>query len=112
MAYDETFAERVRKLLRDEDGFREQKMFGGIAFMLHGNMCCGVRDEELILRLGYELARKALESGKASLFNATGRPINSFITIPQEKLKTPAKLKKWVKVALEFNRTLPPKVEK
>ncbi len=52
MAYDEQLADRVRALLADEDGLSERKMFGGLAFMLHGNMACGIVKDDLMLRLG------------------------------------------------------------
>lgn len=112
MSYDETLAKRVKELLQDHDGFREQKMFGGIAFMLHGNMCCGVHEENLILRLSKTIAREALDTKEASLFDITGKPMNTIVTIPKEKVKTHAKLKKWVHTAVMFNLTLPPKDKK
>ncbi|MCA9021853.1 MAG: TfoX/Sxy family protein, partial [Planctomycetaceae bacterium] len=59
MAYDEDLAQRVRLLLKRRKGFSERKMFGGICFMLHGNMCCGVTRERLMLRLGEQGAHKA-----------------------------------------------------
>lgn len=112
MAYDETLCKRVKKTLQNEEGFREQKMFGGIAFMLNGNMCCGIHEENLILRLNKELAREALDTKEASLFDITGKPMNTIVSIPKEHVKTPTKLKKWLNVALNFNRTLPLKVKK
>lgn len=111
MVYNEKLSQRVKKLLQNEDEFREQKMFGGIAFMLHGNMCCGIHEDNLILRLNKELAREALETKEVSLFDITGKPMNTIVSIPQENIKTPAKLKKWVNVALVFNRTLPSKLK-
>lgn len=112
MAYDEALAKRVKKMLQDEDGFREQKMFGGIAYMLHGNMCCGIHEDNLILRLNKALAREALETKEAYLFDMTGKPMNTIVTIPRDNVKTPVKLKKWMKMALAFNQTLPPKMKK
>lgn len=109
MSYNEALAARVKKLMQNQEGFREQKMFGGIAFLLHGNMCCGIHEENLILRLNKELARQALETKEASLFNITGKPMNTILSIPKDKIKTMAKLKKWVDLALTFNQTLPPK---
>lgn len=59
MAYDEQLTDRVRKLLKRRKGFSERKMFGGMCFMLHGNMCCGVTHSNLMLRLGAERAPHA-----------------------------------------------------
>ena len=61
MAYDERLASRLREALADADGISEQKMFGGLAVLLHGNMLCGVIGDELMSRLGPELADAALD---------------------------------------------------
>ena len=61
MAYDEHLASRLREALADADGISEQKMFGGLALLRHGNMICGVMGDELMLRLGPELADAALD---------------------------------------------------
>ena len=58
MAYDEKLAERVREILAAEPGLSERKMFGGLAFMLDGHMCCGIVGERLMLRLGADLAEQ------------------------------------------------------
>lgn len=52
MAYDEGLAQRIRELLKDMPGFVEKKMFGGVGYMLHGNMACGIHKDDLIIRLG------------------------------------------------------------
>ena len=62
MAYDEELGERVRALLADEHGLTERKMFGGLAFMINGNMACGIVKEELMLRLDAKGADAALGS--------------------------------------------------
>ena len=61
MAYDEALAERIRALLAERDDVTERKMFGGIAFMAHGNMCCGVSGEDLMVCLGEDAADAALD---------------------------------------------------
>ena len=69
MAYDETLAERVRKILAPGPALTERKMFGGLAFMLDGNMCCGIVGDKLMLRLGADLAA---ECARAATRGADG----------------------------------------
>ncbi len=78
MAYDEALADRVRAILSDEFGVTEQKMFGGLAFMLRGNMCCGVLGDDLILRLGPERVAAAVEREGLGVMDFTGRPMKAF----------------------------------
>ncbi len=109
MAYDEKLAGRVRKALARRRGVKEQKMFGGIAFMLRGHMCCGVLDNELMLRLGPELAAKALSRAHTRPVDFTGRVMKSMIMVAPAGHKTDASLKKWVAEAADFAVSLPPK---
>ena len=81
VAYDERLADRVRELVGGREGFSERKMFGGIAFMLHGNMCCGVMEEELIVRLGDEAGPAALAEPHVREFDFTGRPMKSTVLV-------------------------------
>jgi hypothetical protein len=77
MAYNEVLAERIRKLLARRKGLAERKMFGGIAFMLNGNMCCGVVDDRIVLRLGKDGSDTALKEPHIEVMDFTGRPIRS-----------------------------------
>jgi len=79
MAYNESAANRVRKLLKRRKGFAERKMFGGIAFLLNGNMCCGVVDDDLVLRLGPELAAEALDKPHTREMDFTGKSLKSMV---------------------------------
>ena len=74
MAYDEALAERLRQVLDDQEGIRERKMFGGLAFMLHGNMCCGVEQDRLMVRVGPDRYDEALGRPHARVMDFTGRP--------------------------------------
>jgi TfoX/Sxy family transcriptional regulator of competence genes len=75
MAYDEGLATRVREVLGDQPELVEKKMFGGLAFLLHGNMACGVRGEDLIVRVAAEAADAALGEPGTRPFDLTGRPM-------------------------------------
>jgi len=109
MAYDETVAERVRQVFKRRRGVTERKMFGGIAFMLNGNMCCGVVGERLMLRLGDELAAVALEEPHTHVMDFTGRPMRSMIYVELPGFRTDGDLSQWIDRAAGFVKTLPAK---
>lgn len=108
MAFDENLAARVRALLSDRSDVTERRMFGGLTFLVGGHMCCGVHDDELILRLGPEGADKALASPHARPMDFTGRPLAGFVTVRRDGLTGPA-LERWVDHALAWAESLPPK---
>ena len=109
MAYDEQLAERVRKVLKRRKGFSERKMFGGICFMLGGNMCCGVTTSELILRLGPDGSAKALQDPFTREMDFTGRPMKGMIYVESEGYEPEGNLKEWVRRAARFAASLPVK---
>jgi TfoX/Sxy family transcriptional regulator of competence genes len=109
MAYDEQLADRIRKVLARRKAFAEKKMFGGIAFMLRGNMCCGVLNDDLILRLGPEQADKALKKLQTRPFDITGHPMRGLIMVAPHGYKTGEALRKWVRQAADFAMSLPAK---
>ena len=109
MAYDEQLAERVRQVLGNQDGIRERKMFGGLAFMLHGNMSVGVINDELMVRVGPDRHQEALEKPHARPMDFTGRPMKGFVFVPQEGIAADADLQHWVQLGVEFAESLPRK---
>jgi TfoX/Sxy family transcriptional regulator of competence genes len=109
MAYNESAANRVRKLLKRRKGFAERKMFGGIAFLLNGNMCCGVVDDDLVLRLGPELAAEALDKPHTREMDFTGKSLKSMVYLAPAGYKTEAALGRWVRQVAQFTASLPPK---
>ncbi len=109
MAYDESLAENIRGILARRKGITERKMFGGIAFMLHGNMCCGVVQKKLMLRLGPEGAQQALTEPHTKPMDFTGRPMKSMLYVTPAGWEEDDDLKRWVERALKFARGLPPK---
>ena len=108
MAYDEELADRVRALLADEEGLTERKMFGGLAFMINGNMACGIVREELMLRLGAEGADAALDRPHVRPMDFTGRPMTGMVYVERPGLDD-VELRRWVTQATDFARSLPPK---
>jgi TfoX/Sxy family transcriptional regulator of competence genes len=110
MAYDEELAHRIRAVLADEDGVTEKAMFGGLAFMVGGNMAVGVAStSELMVRVGREGTDEALARPHTRLFDMSGRPMRGWILVAQEGVKTKRQLAPWVQRGVRFARTLPPK---
>src|SRR5258706_3045070 len=81
MAYDEKLAGRVRGLLAKRKAIAEKKMFGGVAFLLNGNMCVGLHGKELIVRLDPEETDRVLERPHTRIFDMTGRPMKGWILV-------------------------------
>ena len=110
MAYDEELADRVRVELADEPGLTERKMFGGLAFMLSGNMACGIVKDELMLRLGAAGTDAALEEPHVRQMDFTGRPMTGMVYVEPAGLDGAA-LRRWVEQAAGFAGSLPPKAK-
>ncbi|QDT89532.1 TfoX/Sxy family protein [Gimesia algae] len=109
MVFDEDLAQRVRQLMKRRKGFSERKMFGGICFMLHGNMCCGVIRDRLMLRLGEKRAQKALQEPATREMDFTGKPLKSMIYVEQPGYASAEDLKYWINQAVKFAQSLPAK---
>jgi hypothetical protein len=109
VAYDEGLADRVRDLLSVREGWSERKMFGGIGFMVGGNMACGVQGEELIVRLDPEEAERALSEEHTRVFDITGRPMKGWVLVAPPALSSDEDLAGWVDAGADFAASLPPK---
>lgn len=105
MVYDERFADRIRAALPAGAVIEERKMFGGIAFMLDGHMCCGIAKGELLVRLGPAGVAEALSEPRAHPMDFTGRPMKSMVLVSPDALGD-AELQEWVDRAVEFTRGL------
>jgi TfoX/Sxy family transcriptional regulator of competence genes len=110
MAFDEGLAERVRSLLGARPDLEEKEMFGGLAFLVGGNMCCGVAGDDLIVRLDRDRADELLKSESgARPFDMTGRPMRGWLLVEPEAIAGDAELESWVRRSEEFASSLPPK---
>ncbi len=110
MAYDEYLANRIRDLLADEDAITEKKMFGGLAFLLHGNMAVSAsRDGGLLIRIDPADTDASLARPYAARMEMGGRAMDGWITVAPAGLKTKRELAAWVTQSLDFVKTLPPK---
>ncbi len=108
MAYDLKMAERIRSQMEGLP-FIEKKMFGGVGFLVHGNMACGVNKDNLIVRVDPEKHSALLKKPHAKPFDLTGKPMKGWLLVEPDGCKTAKQLSAWVKEGVEFALTLPPK---
>jgi TfoX/Sxy family transcriptional regulator of competence genes len=109
MAYSEELLERIRRALADRNDVAEQRMFGGVAFLVRGNMACGPHGDSLIVRIGEDAVRKALKEPHVGPMDFTGRVLKPFAYIRQDGLRTDGQVRRWARMAAEFAAGLPPK---
>jgi len=108
MAYNTKLAERIRSQL-DGGPFVEKRMFGGVGYLLHGNMACGVHADDLIVRVDPEKYEAFLKKPHTRPFDMTGRPMKGWLLVEADGYKTAKQLSTWIKEGVEFALTLPPK---
>jgi TfoX/Sxy family transcriptional regulator of competence genes len=108
MAYNLKLAERIRSQLAGIP-FTEKKMFGGVGFLLNGNMACGVNKEDLVVRVDPEAHSALLQKPHTKPFDLTGKPMKGWLLVEPQGYKTDKQLSAWVKEGVEFASTLPPK---
>ena len=109
MAYNEGLAQRVRVLLEGKSGLEEKKMFGGVCFLLNGNMACGILNESLIVRVGPEKYENALKLPHIREFDITGKPMKGWVMVSAEGHDTIKSLSYWVEQGVNFTMSLPAK---
>jgi TfoX/Sxy family transcriptional regulator of competence genes len=109
MAYDESDAYRVRAALAGQEAVTERKMFGGLAFMVHGHMCCGVMQDHLMVRVGPDQYADALAQPHAREMDFTGRPMKGIVWVDPPGFQSEAGLQTWIERGLAFVTSLPPK---
>lgn len=109
MAYDEGLAERIRGVLSENTEFAERKMFGGLAFMVRGNMCLGVLGETMMARVGKARYAEMLSREFVREMDFTGKPMAGYVFVDPEGVAEDSDLVELVDVCLEFNGSLPRK---
>ena len=109
MAYDENLAERIRKLLADQPGCTEKKTFGGLSFLLQGNVACGVLKDDMIVRIEPSQHDSAIANPHVRTFDYTGRPMKGWIMIGPNALASDEDLKEWALKGVQYALSLPPK---
>lgn len=109
MAYNLDIARQMRRQLEGLDGFSERKMFGGIGFMLHGNLACGVHGESLIVRVGVERYAAALEQPHTRPFDLSGKAMAGWVYVDAGGFESAQDLKKWIQWGIDYAISLPKK---
>ena len=112
MAYDEKAAERVRRALAGRRSLVEKKMMGGVCFMLHGNMCAGISQSALLVRVGRDAYERTLTLAHVRPLEFAGRRPNGFVLVDPPGYRTEAMLKKWLLRGIDFAESLPRKSPK
>ncbi len=107
MTYDEKLADRVRRVIARRERVTERKMFGGLAFLLGGRMCCGVLNDELVVRVGPARYKEALAQPHARRMDFTGKPLTGFVYVAPPGFRGEQALFKWIGRGVEFASTLP-----
>ena len=106
MAYDEVLADRIRQLLAAEEHVTEKKMFGGLAFLVHGNMAIAAsRQGGILVRAD---PKAAVPAGAESAI-MRGRPMDGWLRVADDRLKTRAQLSRWARMGTAYALSLPPK---
>ncbi|MGD2062364.1 MAG: TfoX/Sxy family protein [Nitrospirota bacterium] len=109
MAFDEGLAQRMREALDGVAGVGEKRMFGGVGFLVNGDIACGVLRDDLIVRVGPERRDAALARPLTRLFDITGRAMCGWVMVGPEGYESDDPLVDWVEQGVRFARTLPPK---
>ncbi len=109
MPYDVELAERVERALKGKRSVVCKKMFGGLGFMVRGNMCVGIWHDSLIARVEKEDYLDALAKPFTEEFDITGKPLTGWVVVNPEGLETDEALAEWIGRALAFVKTLPAK---
>ena len=109
MAYNEQLAERIRAVFMKRKGVTEKKMFGGLTFLLRGHMCCGIADDDLVLRLGTAQGEQAVKKAHVRVCDFTGRPMKGMVLVGPGGYTTDRALQHWVQQAADFVSSLPAK---
>jgi len=109
MNYDEKLVQRISRILERRRGITTRKMFGGICFMLNGNMLCGIAKGKLVARVGPDAYEKALQQKYARPMDFTGKPLKGMVYVLPEGIKSSAALKGWIDKSIGFVNSLPRK---
>lgn len=109
MSFDEKLAARVRRLLKRRAGYAEREMFGGLCFMLNGNMCGGALNDDLIVRVKPEAYAACLKRPHTRTFDFTGKPLKRFVAVRPQGYRSGRSLVGWMILGMRCARSLPAK---
>jgi len=106
MTYDETLAERIRRVVKIRSDVIEKKMFGGLAFLHKGKMFCGLVKDELMVRVGQERYEESLRETHVRPMDFTGRPMKGYVFVESAGCGTDQGVRRWVERGADFVETL------
>src|SRR5215467_462036 len=109
MAFDEELANKIRKETKVQAGLTEKKMFGGLAFLINGNMSVGIHGKELIVRIEPNQTDEALKLPGVRIFDISGRPMKGWLLVGGEAMKDAKTLKNWIRTGIKYASSLPKK---
>ena len=110
MAYDEELANRIREVVQGEPGLSEKRMFGGLAFLVHGNMAVSASSKGgLLLRVDPAKTESLVQGQHVRRFEMRGREMDGWLRVDVESLETDDQLRGWVDHGVAYARSLPPK---
>jgi TfoX/Sxy family transcriptional regulator of competence genes len=109
MTFDASLADRLRNALEGTAGLSEKQAFGGLSFLLRGNMAVGVIDDELVVRVGPQAFDEAVAEPHARPFDFSGRPMKGWVYVGAEGCRTQKAVAEWAQRGLDFAAGLPPK---
>jgi TfoX/Sxy family transcriptional regulator of competence genes len=109
MAYSEELAQRIRDVVGGRDGVTEKKMFGGVGWMVNGNMACGTMGDDLLVRLDREDSDRILAEPHVSLMRMGSRTMRGFFTVDSAAIADDGELARWVDAGAAYAASLPPK---
>jgi TfoX/Sxy family transcriptional regulator of competence genes len=110
MAYDEELASRIRQLVAGDAGLAEQRMFGGLAFLINGNMSVAASGQGgILVRVDPDDSERLVESSTATPMVMRGRAMPGWLRVDAQDVQDDGELERWVRLGVEFARTLPAK---
>jgi TfoX/Sxy family transcriptional regulator of competence genes len=112
MAYNSALEGKIEEAVRGWRDVQKKKMFGGICYLMRGNMCFGIHKDSLIVRTGVEAAERELKKGKVRPFDITGKTMNGWVMVDETGWAHPQELKRWLELGKSFAETLPAKPPK
>jgi hypothetical protein len=109
MTYDVHLADRVREVVRDEPGLSEKRMFGGLAFLVHGNLAVSASSRGgLLLRVDPQQTESLVDDEHVRRFEMRGRRMDGWLHVDSAVVETEGDLRRWVDLGLGYARSLPP----
>ena len=109
MPYNTALEDKIEAIVPQWEGLEKKKMFGGIGFLVNGNLACGVNKNDLIVRVGPEKHKEALARAHTRIFNMTGRPMAGWIMVDPEGCASERELNGWIQQGIAFAHSLPAK---